>query len=501
MDVVRKALSKVQEGNGYDYLAKVVQIPFNVPSASIFEIHKLLCINLNEIIKDYPEDQFDQRYWQNIFQSGLKQFFYSIRNVNRFINIFRFKYFLLKQEVNIIDLISISVIEVFMPDMYLKIRDNKNLFVQTQIDYSHRVDQGGTLKKEIDEMIEENAPSYLIDETKSILTELFPKLKSVYDGPLFGESYSTKWRKEGRICSEDNFNTFFQLSIPAGRISKSELERIMGKSNKLDSFNKELDRLIEESKVTEFLERMEDYSDSVPKDNVQTIISSLMDKGDSFREDNETFLGFDNNMRVMRITYQLLKRFDSQNNRFQILKNAIENAENSLHTIEHEVAIQGQEHGKRTSKDETEPEGNRLIERSQLEKLEEIACDKIRKWAKDGRLLKHKNLFAILYSWEFWGGEEEVKKFITDSIANNKGLVEFVAKTPHRIKSQGMGDYGYRTENRINIKNVEHFVKLDEIVPKLRSIKQSDKFNDLKDTEQKAIDIFLDTIDGKVKDL
>jgi hypothetical protein len=226
-----------------------------------------------------------------------------------------------------------------------------------------------------------------------------------------------------------------------------------------------------------------------------------MDKGDSFPAGDETFLGFDNNMRIMRITYQLLKRLDSQDSRFQILKTAVENTENSIHTIEHEVANQGQEHGKRTSKDEAEQEGNRLVDKSQLQELEKITCDKIRKWAKDGRLSKHKNLFPVLYSWEFWGSKKEVEDFIKSSIANDKGLIGFVAKMPHQIKSQGMGDYGYRTEYRINIKNVEHFVKLDEITTRLRSIKQSAKFEDLLETEQKAVNLFLDTVDGKVKDL
>jgi len=500
MNVVCKALSKVQEGNGVDYLAKVVQIPFSVPSASIFEIHKLLCASLDEIIKDYPQDRFDQQYWQNIFHGGLKHFFDSIRGINRFINIFRFKYFLLKEEVNIIDLIGISVIEVFLPDLYLKIRDNKNLFVQTQIDYSHRVDQGGTLKKEIDAMVEENTPSYLVDKTKNLLTELFPKLRSVYNKISYGSDYQSIWRKEGRICSEDNFDTFFQLNIPAGRISKSEIERIIGKSNNLESFSKELDRLIKENKITEFLERMEDYTDSVPQDNIQTIISSLMDKGDSFPSGDETFLGFDNNIRIIRINYQLLKRFDNQAERFQILKTAIENTKNSIHTIEHEVAIRGQEHGKRTSKDDAEQEENRLIDKSQLQELENITCDKIRKWAKDGRLLKHKNLFQILYSWEYWGNKKEVENFIKNSTASDEDLVEFVSKMPHQIKSKSNGYYGYRTEYYISLENVEHFVKLDEIVPRLRSIKQSSRFNDLQDTEQKAINLFLDTVDGKIKD-
>lgn len=500
MDVVCKALSKVQEGNGYDYLAKVVQIPFNVPSASKFEINRLFCESLDEIIKDYPQDKFDQQYWRNIFHGGLKHFFDSIRNVNRFINIFRFKYFILKQEVNIIDLIGISAIEVFLPDLYLKIRDSKNLFVQTQTDYSHRVDQGGTLKKEIDEMIEENAPSYLIDETKSILTELFPKIRSVYGGSLFGDSYNTKWRKEGRICSEDNFDIFFQLCVPSGQISKSEIEGIISESKSYEELYKTFDLLNEQGRISEFLERLLDYSGELPQDKIQNIITVLMDQGDRYPKDEKVMLGFDNISRISRIGYFFTKDLRDKNKCYEILRNAISATENSIHTIIDAIVFLGWEHGKGT-KEAPKPEEERRIDEKQLKELEKLACQKIENLAKEGNLKKHRDLIRILHAWEAWAGEQTVKEYIQKLIKTEDGLIDFITKFPSEVRSQSMGDYGYRTENRINIKNVEHFVKLDEIVPKLRSIKQSDKFNDLKDTEQKAIDLFLDTIDGKVKDL
>jgi len=500
MDVVCKALSKVQEGNGYDYLAKVVQIPFNVPSASKFEIHRLLCDSIDEIIKDYPQDQFDQRYWQNIFHSGLKQFFDSIRGVNRFINIFRFKYFLLKEEVNIIDLIGISVIEVFLPDMYLKIRDNKNLFVQTQIEDSHRVDQGETLKKEIDAMIEENAQSHLVGKTKSLLTELFPKLKSVYSGPLFGASYSSQWRKEGRICSEDNFDIFFQLSIPAGRVSKSEIEKIISKSKDYEKVYEAFKLLNEQGRISEALERLLDYSSEFSTDKIQNIITALMDQGDRYPKDAKIMLGFDNISRISRIGYFFTKDLHDKDKCYEIFKNAISATENSIHTIIYAIIFLGWEHGKGT-KEGPKPDEERRVSEKQLEELEKLACNKIDKWAKEGRLIKHQDLVKVLYVWENWAGKEIVAGYVKNSIEADEGLIDFITKFPSEVRSRGMDDYGYRTEYRINLKNVEHFVKLDDIVPRVRNVKKSDKFNTLQETEQKAIELFLDTVDGKIKDL
>lgn len=61
-------------------------------------------------------------------------------------------------------------------------------------------------------------------------------------------------------------------------------------------------------------------------------------------------------MRILRLIYQLSHRFDSKEERFKIFKNAIEKASNSLHTIVHEVSVQGQQHGKYDSSKQAEPE-------------------------------------------------------------------------------------------------------------------------------------------------
>ena len=79
------------------------------------------------------------------------------------------------------------------------------------------------------------------------------------------------------------------------------------------------------------------------------------------------------------------------------------NAQDSLYTVVREVGVQGQQHGKRTSKsdEQIDPEENRPVNAKQLEELEAVACGKIQEWANNGRLEKHSNtLISILYSWE-----------------------------------------------------------------------------------------------------
>lgn len=67
-DVVVHALSKVQYGNGQDYLEKIVQVPFEIPIPDIEKIHGVLFSKLTPILEDVPEEKWDVATWGEIFQ-------------------------------------------------------------------------------------------------------------------------------------------------------------------------------------------------------------------------------------------------------------------------------------------------------------------------------------------------------------------------------------------------------------------------------------------------
>lgn len=76
---------------------------YEVPLADKQEIERLLFSQLDQLIKDIPEEQWDQVYWGNIYHSGLKHFFATIRDVTRYINSLRLSFDMVKGEVNAID--------------------------------------------------------------------------------------------------------------------------------------------------------------------------------------------------------------------------------------------------------------------------------------------------------------------------------------------------------------------------------------------------------------
>ncbi len=498
--VVINALAKVQEGSGSDYLEKVVQVPFEIPLISKQEVERLLFSQLDTLIKDIPEARWDQTYWGNIYHSGLRHFFKNIRDVTRYINSLRFSLEMVKDEVNPIDFLAITGLQVFIPDVYYGIRDNKDIFTGSfDSSYSSRDSAKEQAKKRGDEILS-RATEYSQDMLKEFLQRLFPKLETIYGNMNYGSDWLEDWRRTGRVCSPDMFDIFFRLSVPKGELSLKEIETILSFANDREMFREALLKLKEDGRIVRFLERFEDYTEkTIPEENIETIIAVLMDIGDKFPEGDAGFFGFDTNMRILRICYQLSKRFDTHEKRFNVFKNAIEQTSESLYTIVHEIGVQGQQHGKFTEKKTPEPEEKRTVSPGHLSVLESLACHKIEQWAADGKLSKHPRLASILYSWMKWAGEEKVRQFVEALVKSDEGLLDFITALLSKRQSHGLSDYVVTISWHINLKNVGDFVNVEQIVPRIRNLFSRDAFKELAVNNQIAVRTFLDTYDGKLE--
>ena len=179
-----------------------------------------------------------------------------------------------------------------------------------------------------------------------------------------------------------------------------------------------------------------------------------------------------------------------------ILKNAVEKANKSLYTIVCVVGILNQEHEKYT-----EPEEKLIVNAEQLIELGKIACDKIEAWAGDGRLKTHRNFLFILYRWKEWGHGNQVDTFVKDMIGSDDGLIDFIASFLSKGTSFQESDYVGRIYWQTNPENLEKFVSLEEIEPRIREIMLSLELNVLEGRKKLTLNSFVDTIDRKMKNI
>ena len=224
-DVVVKALSKVQEGDGEDYLEKVIQMPIQIPEIQESKLHATLFKRLDEVLKKYPDSLFDKNHWQNIFNPCVALFIKNLRDINRLCNTLQFKLTTISPEVDFGDIVAISAIEAGLPPIYEWIKNNKNVLTQ-------KTSWGGYSGKTQKDWYQDYLSEFeqiLQDKKKAetallCLSYLFP-----YFGQKIGETNITidddLFRKRCLICHQEKFDRYFYFDIDLVGIKKSEIQK------------------------------------------------------------------------------------------------------------------------------------------------------------------------------------------------------------------------------------------------------------------------------------
>lgn len=503
--IVSKALAQEQGGAGDQYLEKIVQVPFQLPAVSIEEVHKVLFSRLDEIFKDVPSDRWDGTHWGNVFHGGLRHFISTLRDVNRYINSLRLSYPMVAEEVNPVDFLAITALQVFEPALYDGIRDNEDLFAGLLDEgYGTRNEAREQARSRCNEIVSRRSV-LAEDQCKELLQRLFPRVESIYEGMGYAADFLGSWRASGRVCSPEKFSIFFSLSLPAGEIPESELTATLSSASSEAAFAEALQQQIQAGRAVRFIERFQDFtSDRVPLEHVPNIVTALMDIGDHFPEGSEGgLIERDTSMQIMRVLYQLLKRYESQDERFAVLRHAIGAATRSIYTSVREVGLQAQQHGERRPNGETaDPPEKRGVTPEQLNILKGLAAAKIESWAADGRLLAHRELASILYSWREFAedGESKVRAFARGATESDAGLLAFVSGFESRSFVHGLSDRVGSFKYKVRLKSLADFVDVNAVESRLRACAAGEQFGTLPLEHQRAVRSFLDAVDGKQVD-
>ncbi|MFP4498893.1 MAG: hypothetical protein ACLFQV_11835, partial [Vulcanimicrobiota bacterium] len=374
-------------------------------------------------------------------------------------------------------------------------RENKSLVTSIVDPESPSVER---YRQIFDEIMDRN-PYYSNTMILELLTRLFPKLDTIYNGTDFDEENISDWRKAGRICTPEIFDTFFRLSIPQGIIPIKTIENILSLAGNPGEFENALLELNREKKIKVFLDRMEDYTGKeIPVIDIPGIIEVLINIGDEFPGEEFGYLGIDTNMRILRITYSLLMRFSTHQERFEIIKNAIKKAVRSINTIVEEVKAQERQHGVTDEDDIPRALEDRTCLEWQLDELKELACEKIRWWAEHGDLAKHRALASILAAWIRWDTPSCVFDFINKITRSDAGLIDFVSAFVIRVARADNVDTLLDGEWRIELWRIRRFAELDKIEDRLRRVFSYPGFKKLEKKKRIAVRTFLDTLDGKI---
>lgn len=480
-------------GLSEDYLEKIVQLPFEIPSISPQDLEIIFLDRLQKIVATVPAESWNNDYWADLYYSTIKYFFVNVRDISRYINTVSFGYLYVKDVVNPVDYFAITALEVFAPAVYYGIRDNKDLFTDLMDDvYQLNPTKIAEDKRRCDEVLNRNG-LMARDILLRMLIRLFPRLRTMYQThvPFFhSEAIARRYR---RICSPDLFDVYFGLSMPSGLISEAEMNAILSLTPDEDGFALALLRLNQDNRVTTFLDLLDSAAiEKIPSENISNVISALMDSADLFPEGQGNLVSFNTPMRVHRIFHQLLRRVPDSQMRFDYFRTAITMATKSLFIITHELMVQSQEHNE--TEDTYLPLEQRDFTPEQLRQLQKLAVTKIISWSESGRLIEHPKLLPILQAWKLWGEDDACYRFVEIATNEDKGLLAFLCAALKEPIDEAGTEFEMRPDWKKYLVNIEDFISPHLLEPHAKLMFEDLNFEKLREREQLAILIFLDLI-------
>ncbi len=473
-EVAISAVAQLQGIDGEAYLEKIVQVPFELPPPDKISLRRLLGETLDAILADVPEGLFDQGRWQRVFFDGIDQYINTPRDGVRLINTLSVTYGrAIKDEINPVDFIAIESLRVFEPTLYDIIRRNGDAFTGSPPSVFLRETRPEELRPMYNGWLEKVRPENR-EATKQLLMQLFPKLGAVWANNYVGPDEASTWRRHLRIAAPDKFPIYFRLAVPEGVISHTEMKGILALTNDASVFGAKLLELKDQrrpdgsSRLLAILDELQDYTGKdIPESSIFPIIKALFTVGDRLQVVPEPVgsLDFGSELRIARITWQLLQRIDEAR-RFDVLRRAIQEGR-ALSTICREIATLDQEQG-RHGQDGSVPENEWEVNAVHLNDLEAICVEKIRQAAADTTLLDASSILNVLHRWKEWAGLEEPSAWVRDQVKTDRGLIDLLAKLMSSTTVHS-GDGSKRFE-RLDPEWLKAFLDPAEIIGRIRKL-------------------------------
>jgi len=475
-EVVRQALEE-NGVSGHVYLEKIVQVAFEVPPPETEFLLRILFEQLDGVLSQAPQTNWDERRWFNLFHAGLKGFFGNVRAIKRFINALRLDYGLVAGEVNPIDFIGVEALRVFVPKAYVAMAHNKEFFVGTRrlLWRQQPVSQGlDNLLSRVDESQRE--------AVRAIWAQLFPRI-----GVQYGPGTYREWRRELRICAADMFERYLLLGIPAGEISEIELESLLELAGQPEQLSSALRQLIEQGRVRRFLERMQDYTDQVSVDHIESLCLALLNIGDELPVEKRGFSDFGPDLELMWVVYPLLKRLPDPHDVCDLLVRILSDS-TSVFTPVNVVSYL-------TYLSEQEEPGNLVLNSSQLQRLQELCVEKVQRARNQGSLQKVPHLNSVLFHWNQWGDPAEVRAYVADLIVTVEGVADFLVGFLTQVMSSTVGEHFVKSEWTIDLDSVAKYVEIEVLTDKITGLGDEDLAS-LSERPRLAIDTFKSKTGG-----
>ncbi|MFC1833406.1 P-loop NTPase fold protein [Thermodesulfobacteriota bacterium] len=205
---------------GDEFLDKMVQVRFQLPSPAGTDIRRLLFDRLNPIFEGTPGELIAAGTLADAYDEGIGRFLTNPRDVVHLTNALGVSYPVVKGQVQAVDFILVEALRVFRPAVYEVLRQNRNQFVGPLVDETK--DRLTAFHKDWMESLgeEDSGPAC------RILSLLFPKFLFALGSSETFQPNEGRWREQLRLTSSAVFPAYFGLGKSKGAVYAENLNML-----------------------------------------------------------------------------------------------------------------------------------------------------------------------------------------------------------------------------------------------------------------------------------
>lgn len=494
--VVERTISNDSAAAGREYLKKIIQFDFSLPIVSEEVLHEYLLSRIVIIVTkatQKSEVYFSQYRWSTLFQTGIKYYFVTLRDVKRYVAaievLFPITYRNGSMELNPIDFLGVEALRMFNYDLYEVIKNSKDILTNISPRWLAHDQFEKQENEDRKRKIEDIFQACKVKEFERIIVfALFPQVAELLGYSLLGvDSSKTESIKNLQICAKQHFDLYFSLdTVDSGkRITQHEIDNVLAVQSSLYEMKIEFRRFMSRNKIQELIDRLWTFardSEVIQDSSIPVFIQTLFDVSDELPPApdfiHETAL-----FASQRLIFQLLDRLKDKGKVNEILANTISNSEaimGPLEKIVHEVR-QLRDGGPELQCNAEDVPG-----------LVSAMSTKLR--GAHEKILCSNSIPQILSSWKEIGDEKGLSTYIAEVRSNNADFVRF---TFAFIFKDGLIDRGPNVEPeylRSLLKILEEYIPLHEISDTLQSI---DDISDSIQQQKEKIMTALKQLDAK----
>jgi hypothetical protein len=234
-------INGLPDKRGHDFLEKIVPVIFDLPSIDTEDLRDILCADLEAV---FGLAFYDNLRWSGLWSQGLRFFFDTLRDVDRFQNSLKFNLYLLggrgdNLDVDALDFVCVETLRLFEPEIFKKLSQSRELLTkdralerqlqqQSSSNSQSQTDPAPSADKKV---LNKICGSAIVSSegVEMLICHLFPEMAKMLGYGVMSHIHSTAAipSHAARVSNSTYFPRFFRYALGPDEWSAAEVTEQM----------------------------------------------------------------------------------------------------------------------------------------------------------------------------------------------------------------------------------------------------------------------------------